>query len=333
MLVFLGGCTSVSPNAWRVAPIEFDNAMEGDREDLIDVSYPMAKITTDTAGGIWTESAGSWLHLDENGNTLRRFNAEMIMTVHGISAVSPSVLAVSRTDRENASGAGTGLFLYDTDAGTWDAVGVDAETTGDVVVDAAGRIVFVDFLGAVVPGAMGGSVNSDAPTPFAIRALDSSGRQTTVLEADPGLTATAVAIDTDSTGTVYVSTERETFSVGIDGTRTPISTHAGRQPVLAVSAGGDVLAPASREGGTDVDWAMVRGSSEARDVMSQDGDCTAKEEGGLALFRAGKATSLPFTCGVRGAAWIDESTFVVSIGSESGAILTTFTPPASNQDR
>ncbi len=78
---------------------------------------------------------------------------------------------------------------------------------------------------------------------------------------------------------------------------------------------------------------MVRGSSEARDVMSQDGDCARTEEAGLALLREGKATSLPFTCGVRGAAWIDESTFVVSIGSESGAILTTFTPPASNQDR
>lgn len=326
-LVLLGGCASVPPNAWQLSPIEYDNAMNGGRADRIDVTYPMGNITTDTAGGLWTESAGSWLHLDEDGNALRRFNDETFMTVHGISAVSPTVLAVSRTDRENVSGPGTGLFLYDTDEDTWEAMKVDATSTGDVVADVAGRILFVDFLGAVVPGPIGGSVESVAPTPFAIRALHADGRQTTVLEAGEGLSATAVAIDIDSTGTVYVSTERETFSVGVDGTRTPISTHPERHPALAVSATGDVIAPAPHEAGAEVEWAMIRGSSEARDVMSQDGDCARTDQAGLALFQARIATSLPFTCGVRGAAWINESAFVVSIGSESGAILATATPP------
>lgn len=333
VLVLLGGCASVPPNAWRLSPIEYDNAMNGGRADRIDVTYPMGNITTDKAGGLWTESAGSWLHLDKDGNALRRFNDEMFMTVHGISAVSPTVLAVSRTDRENVSGPGTGLFLFDTDDDTWEAMKVDATTTGDVVVDAAGRIVFVDFLGAVVPGSIRGSVELVAPTPFAIRALDASGRQTTVLEAGAGLSATAVAIDIDSTGTVYVSTEKETFSVGVDGTRALISTHSLRHPVLAVSATGVVLAPAAGEAGPEGNWAMIHGSSEARKVMSQDGDCARTDHVGLALFQAGNATSLPFTCGARGAAWMEGSAFVLSIGSESGAILATATPPPDEQDR
>jgi hypothetical protein len=327
--MFLSGCTAVPPNAWRVAPIEYDNAMDGDPKDRTDVTYPMANITTDTAGGIWTESAGSWLHLDENGDTLRRFNAEMFVTVHGISAVSPTVLAVSRTDRENPWGAGSGLFLFDTDDETWENVEVDATTAGDVVVDAEGRIVFVDYLGAMVPGAMDYSIEDDAPIPFAIRAIDANGEQTTVLGEDARLSATTVAIDTDSAGTVYVSTDRETFSVGVDGTRSPIGTHAGRQPVLAVSPAGELLAAGSYEAGADVAWVVSGGSSEAKDVISQEADCARNEDGGLALLQAGTATSLPFTCGVRGAIWIDESTFIISVGYESGAVLAKVAPPVS----
>lgn len=326
-IALLAGCASVPENAWRVSPIEYDNTMDSDRANRIDVTYPMANITEDTAGGLWTESAGSWLHLGKDGNTLRRYNDDSFMTVHGISAVSPTVLAVSRTDRADILGPSTGLFLYDTDEDTWDPANVAPTTTGDVVVDKAGRIVFVDFLGAVVPGAIGGSVNQAGPTPFAIRAIDTSGKETTVLEADGDLRATAVAIDTDASGTVYVSTERETFSVGADGTRVPIGTHSERQPVLAVSGAGDVLAPAPDESGTDVPWAMVSGSSPARDVMPQYGDCAQTQQGGLALLQARKTSSMPFTCGARGATWIDDVTFIVSIGFESGAILAKVSPP------
>ena len=310
--------------------MEYDNGV-GSRADRTDVTYPMSNITSDTAGGLWTESAGSWLHLDESGNTLRRFNAGMLMTVYGISAVSSTVLAVSRTDREDVNGAGSGLFLYDTDAGTWDAV--DVGSTGDVAVDATGRIVFVDYLGATAPGARRGSNDPAVPTPFAIRAVDAGSRQTTVLAGTEGLSTTDVAVDIDVAGTIYVSTDRETYSVRTDGKRTSLGSHSTRHPVLAVSAGGDVLAPASGDPDTAVDWAMTRGSFPARAVMSEYGDCARTGEGGLVLREGHKTTSLPFTCSVAGAAWIDASTFVVSIGSEGGAILSTVTPPENNEDR
>ncbi|GGF03263.1 hypothetical protein [Mycetocola zhadangensis] len=330
-LLLLGGCASVPTAAWRVAPIEYDNGVDG-REDRIDVTYPMANITSDTAGGLWTESAGSWLHLDENGNTLRRFNADMFMTVHGISAVSPTMLAVSRTDREDVTGSSSGLFLFDTDAGTWDAVDVDSRTTGDVAVDGTGRIVFVDFVGATAPDARG-SDGVTTPTPFAIRTVDTGGSQTTIVDVTEGLSATDVAVDIDSAGTTYVSTDRETYSIRTDGTRALLGRHSTRRPVLAVSASGDVLASSSGSANTDVQWAMTRGSFAARAVMTDYGNCTKTGEVGLVLREGRKATPLPFTCGVAGAAWIDESTFVVSIGSEGGAILSTVTPPQDKEDR
>jgi len=50
----------------------------------------------------------------------------MIGTVPGISAISPTVLAVSQT-----GGSRTGLFVDETDAGTLTPVDVDASTIGD----------------------------------------------------------------------------------------------------------------------------------------------------------------------------------------------------------
>lgn len=337
-LVCLSGCSPVAPNGWRVEPIAYDNAMDDSRENRIDVTYPMGNITDDTAGGIWTESAGSWLHLDDDGNALRRFNDDDVMTVHGIAALSPTVLAVSRTDREDVSGRGTGLFRYDTDAGTWVGVDVGATTTGDVTVSADGRIVFVDFLGAPVPGAVRGAPGHGAPglgapglgapVPFAIRAVDASGSLTTVLGEDASLVASAVALDIDSDGTVSVSTERETFTIAADGARVPVSSHPPVLPVLAVSPAGDLLAPGPGTTGGDADWAVGGGSAEARAVLAESRRCP-RAVGLVITGGARQAASLPFTCGVHGAAWIDESTFVLSIGGEGGAILATVTRPVS----
>ena len=338
LLVSLSAC-SVSPDSWRVAPIEFDNALDdnaldGGVEDRIDVTYSMANITADTAGGFWTESGGSWLHLDRNGDTQSRFNDEDFSTVHGISAVSPTDLVVSRTDRADALGSGTGIFRFDTQAGTWTRVEVEPTSIGDVVAEADGRILFVDFLGGTVPGVFGDPSGSDQPKPFAIRAIDASGRQTTVLDAESGLSATAVAIDTDSTGTVYVGTDRETFTVNVDGVLTSLGAHSSRMPVLAVSPAGDVLAGSSTAAeATDLDWTLVRGSSKARDVMADKGDCSRSADGGLVILQAGLPTGLPFSCGAKGAAWVTETAFVLSIGDEAGTILVRVTPPTRDSDR
>lgn len=339
MLVCLSACSSVSPEAWRVAPIEFDYSLDGESARWTDVTYLTANVTNDTAGGFWTESAGSWLHIDQNGDTLRRFNGEMYTSVHGISAISPTLLVVSRTYRGAVLEGdlerfldGSGLFLYDTDAETWTKVETDAMTVGDVAAGAEGRIVYVDFLAEMALGSVPNPSVSNVEIPFAIRAVASDGQQSTLLGPDAGLTAAAVAIDVDSAGTVYVSTERETFAIGADGTRTPLGTHPGDTPVLAVNSDGAVLARSSTNAGgatLDLAWTLARGSSAARDVMSAKGDCSRAAGRSLSIVQAGRATFLPFSCGTNGAAWLDENTFVLSIGDEGGTILALVTVPDS----
>ncbi|TFB61854.1 hypothetical protein E3N86_07390 [Cryobacterium sp. Hz7] len=329
VLASLSACSYVPPTSWRVVPIEFDNALDVGPEDRIDVTYSMTNMTQDTAGGFWTESAGSRLHLNSAGDTLRRFNDEMFTRVHGISAISPSVLAVSRTGKAGTE-IETGIYLYDTDAETWTPVDVDATTIGDVAAGADGRLVFVDFLGEMVPEGAMTPLESAFMWPFAIRTVAKNGQQTTVLGAESGVTAAAVAIDIDPAGTVYVSTERETFAIGADGTRSPIATYPPRNPVLAVNAVGYVLTAAPTN--TDaterpIDWKMVRASSPARGVMAKKGDCPQSSEQGIRILTGEESTSLPFSCNTNGAVWLNDTTFVLSIGDESGTILARVTPP------
>ena len=329
VLASLSACSYVPPTSWRVVPIEYDNAPDGGPEDRIDVTYSMTNMTQDTAGGFWTESAGSWLHLNSHGDTLRRFNDEMFTRVHGISAISPSVLAVSRTGKAGTE-IETGIYLYDTEAETWTPVDVDATTIGDVAAGADGRLVFVDFLGAMVPEGAMTPLESAYMRPFAIRTVARAGQQTTVLGAESGVTAAAVAIDIDPAGTVYVSTERETFAIGADGTRSPIATYPPRKPVLAVNSVGDVLTGAPPN--TDaterfIDWKMVRASSPARGVMAKKGDCSQSGEQGIRILSGDESTSLPFSCNTNGAVWLNDTMFVLSIGDESGTILARVTPP------
>jgi len=155
-----------------------------------------------------------------------------------------------------------------------------------------------------------------------------------VLGAESGLAATAVAIDADSTGTVYISTDREAFTISVDGTPTSLGTHSNRVPVLAVSPAGEVLVGSSTAAETtDLAWTLVRGSSKARDVMADEGDCSRSADGGLAILQAGQPTGLPFSCGTKAAVWVTDTTFVLAIGDEAGTILVRVTPPRSDSDR
>lgn len=65
---------------------------------MIDVTYSMGNMTSDTEGGFWTESVGSWLHISEDGETEHRFNLtgpEPGNVVNAIAGLSPTELVVS----------------------------------------------------------------------------------------------------------------------------------------------------------------------------------------------------------------------------------------------
>lgn len=323
-LLGLTACSTAPADAWQISPIEYDNAMDGQAAARIDVTYAMRHLSDDTAGGLWTESSGSWLHLDENGDTLSRFNDDLLFTVHGISAASPTVLAVSRTRRSGIGGADSGLFLFDTDARTWQRLGVAATSLGDVVVADDGRIVFVEFL----EPAAGRHRPSDPPRGYAIRSIDRAGRQATLLAPAAARAASVVEIDMDAVGTVYLSTERETIRVEPDGTGTTLVSYPVQMPVLSVGPAGDVISrsPADADGGEPV-WRTDGGSAEARGILETRGDCAGPATGKLAVTTAGVSTALPFSCGSNGAAWITDASFVLSIGDESGTVLGRVTTP------
>jgi hypothetical protein len=359
LMLGLSAC-SVEPEqagGWSITPLEFDGALEGSPESVDDVTYSMSIATDDTEGGLWTESAGSWLHLTAEGEATRRYNtpddyaaAHGAIEVRGISAISPSNLVVSKTAGTEAFGPESGLFWYDTAAETWDKVHPDVTTTGDVDIEADGRIVFVDFLGQMVPGTYSPESLAVEPQPYAIRALDSEGELTTLLEPHPAVTVTAadaVDVDSDDSGTVYVSTETETFALDADGERSSLSTYAPQTPRLAVNAAGDVLMPSASSTTTENgsaeeidDWTVTDGSDEARDVLDAHRACAdaeAPHPGApapttLSLMRnsgssdAATVTVLPFSCGAAPIAF-EDSMFVLAIGDEAGTVLARVTPP------
>lgn len=323
-LLGLTACSATPADPWLITPIEYDNAMDGQAMSRIDVTYAMRHLSDDTAGGLWTESSGSWLHLDESGETVSRFNDELLFTVHGISAVSPTVLAVSRTRRDGVGDTGSGLFLFDTAARSWERVEVAAASVGDVVVADDGRIVFVEFLEPVA----GRHRPGDPPRVFAIRAIDTAGRQTTLLAPGVARSASVVEVDMDANGTVFLSTERQTLRVEPDGAATTLLSYPVQAPVLSVGPAGDMISrrPADA-GGAEPAWRTDGGSAEARGIIQTRADCAAVAAGGLAVTTDGVSTALPFSCGSNGVAWISDAAFVLSIGDEAGTVLGRVTAP------
>jgi hypothetical protein len=219
-------------------------------------------VTSDTAGGVWTESAGSWLHLNGRGETERRFNdLESMLAVRGLAAESPTSLIVSRSHRGNPLSPQSGLFRFDSTAATWVKIdgsvegGPDApsssNSTGDVAVSSDGRIVFVDFFDEYLPETFSDSFAGVVARPYAVRAIDATGEVSTVLEPDPESLisgADEVDVDVDATGTIYVATTTRTFAVRPDGTIVPLSGYPQRTPILAVNPAGDVLMSTAARG-------------------------------------------------------------------------------------
>jgi hypothetical protein len=330
VVVSITGCTAapmpVPDDVWLVSPIRYDNAMDGETGNPIDVTYSMQKMTSDTAGGFWTESAGSWLHIDRHGEAVRRFNDELLIRVHAISASSPTLLAVSREE----GGQPAGLYLFDTDNGSWTLVAASAAAMGDVVAQSDGRLVFVDYPEGPPPRWPGMAAEpGELPMPYSIFSVDSTGETSTLIGPEAGLMGSAVELDAAPDGTLYVSTESETFVIGGDGIRSQVASHQPSHPILAVSPSGALLYVAPSEiAGADVEWMLDSGSAEAREVMSVKGKCQPGNSPPLTVTMKENAATLPFSCSAGGAVWVSDTSFVVSIGDEGGTVLAKVTLPA-----
>lgn len=92
--LLLFGCAA-GPGAddWRLSPVTVNDGSAGPS----DVTYVIWNISDDTAGGVWTESAGSWLGIAADG-AITRFNAgpEYGRTAFDITALNATMLYVLR---------------------------------------------------------------------------------------------------------------------------------------------------------------------------------------------------------------------------------------------
>lgn len=308
----------VPDNTWTVSPLSYDNAMAGQPESYTDVTYPMGNMRADTAGGFWTESAGSWLHIDSQGDTVRRFNGDPQIAVHGFSAISPTTLVVSR----EGGGQPEGLYVFDTDHSSWAAISTSGTPIGDVIVVGDGRLVLVAYPDGAPPRWPGMVAEpGEYVVPYSILSMTMEGQQEVLLGPDLGLTASDVALDVSPDGAVYVSTESETYVLAADGMRTAVESHKMVHPVLAVGSSGALLSAAPRAADTpNAEWVVESGSAEARTVIEEN-KCPPGADLPLAVALNGRVATLPFSCSARDAVWISDTAFVMSIGSESGAVI------------
>lgn len=311
LVLALSACASIPDEAWVVEPIRYDNALDGeDRVDMIDVTYSMGNLTGDTAGGFWTESAGSWLHIASDGEALRRFNlggAERFTTVRGIAALSPTELVVSHDVLE----PDRVLSRFDTATMSWQNIPAEGHWIGDVAV-VGGSILYVQY-----------STPPAAPTSFVIRKLDPSGALSTLPLPHEGVLATDVEIDADRDGNVYVVTESEKLVLDPSGSVTFREEHGAEHPFVAVNPDGDLLWPSGTPA-AELDWRIRDGSAEARAVVDEYSACAGD---GVAVDVDGDETALPFLCGASSAAWLDDGSFVLAAGTEAGTVLARVSRP------
>jgi len=313
------GCAAEPPaDAWVLAPISYDNRMDGDTgpSDFIDASYPMS-LVSDTAGGFWGVSAGSWLHIDEDGTAVSRFNLDPGVPDGAIDAVTPTVLAIATGER-TPSYPGT-IRLFDTEAMNWEELHRDERALGDIATTSE-DVYFVAYA-------------LEEPT-FTIEKL------TLAPDANPVTVSPTldghgpVDIDVDNSGMLYIATPTDHIILGPDGTiRSSEPVHS-THPRVAVNDRGDVAWSGQASTTTALPTFVSGGSAEARQIIDSHSECdpsnpqfSTQSIDHLTVSSSEESVTLPFLCSPAGLTWINDRELVVSVGDEGGAPLVRVTPP------
>ncbi|RZU65814.1 hypothetical protein EV379_2152 [Microterricola gilva] len=250
--LLLAGCTTESsPDGWLLSPLTVNDGSYGQETDI---TAGIWNLSDDTAGGVWTESAGSWLGVAADG-AITRFNEETRygVTALDIAAVNPTMLYVLRP-----LGSGvlnTTVELFDTATRTSEPVlsgqrvrtspdptlpfTADGTVTPDspfgpitsIDVDPSGRLVFVERVDPQETGSGGyvvrrmtrdGELETLAGT--ADTALPGSSGDAAPQPADGeqlrgrALSAASVDVSAGHQRGVVVGTEHGVFQIETDGT-------------------------------------------------------------------------------------------------------------------
>lgn len=342
------GCTprpSAGPDDWTLEPIPFQISSTGFGPDAepagrpIDLAYGMHVLSADGDGGFWAVSAGSWVHVGANGETLARFDAQPGDPLAQIGAMAPlsaTELVVLQGDRVHVMPM---ISVLDTTTMTM------RDLPGDVVGD-EGDFDYGDFeFGDVAVHDGDAIVVRYQPRPpdqyldyEVLRVdLDSGARMllhSGPIEIDdapgarPGVPP--IDLDVDAAGQVYLATPTARIVLAADGTELRSEPQVANRPLVAVDPDGTALWWGGAREKSEARGVIVGGSSEARAAIERRMQCSPTSSGdALRLSDAVAQHPLPFLCGANAAAWTGAS-WVVATGGEGDGVLVRLTPPTGS---
>lgn len=132
VVMLMAGCTSApAADTWLLSPLTLNDESQGES----DIDYVIWNISDDTAGGVWTESAGSWLGVAADG-AITRFNEETRYgtTALDIAALNSTMLYVLRPLGSGVQNTTVELFDTGTRASEPVLAGQRVQTSPDPVL-------------------------------------------------------------------------------------------------------------------------------------------------------------------------------------------------------
>lgn len=352
-IMFVSGCTppAAGPDDWALEPISFQNSFVGTGPQATpagpptDRTYGMHVLSSDGAGGFWTASSGSWLHVGADGETLARFDTEPgdpLSRIGAMAPLSPTELVVLQGDRVHVMPM---LSVLNTTTMTV------RDLPGDIVGD-EGDLDFGDFeFGDVAVHDGDAIVVRYQPRPpddyldYEVLRVDLDSGARTLLHSGPVEIDEApsarpgvppIGIDVDDAGRVYLATPTARIVLAADGTELSREPQVAEHPLVAVAPDGTALWWGGEPEQSDAQGVIVGGSSEAREAVEPRMRCDATPSDGtrlrsdaLRLSDSGGQHPLPFLCGANAAAWTGGS-WVVATGGEGDGVVIRLTPPAGS---
>ncbi len=339
-LLAASGCApKVAGDDWMLEPVSWNTQTSGD----VDVAFGMSTVAADGAGGFWAGSAGSWLHVGADGETLARFNIDVQHPLHGIgavSALSPTELVAVRT--VNEPDAAPGLSIVDMETLEYTDVPLKLPPETD---PRFGGLEFGDFrFGSLVIHDVDAYVVRYQPVfpsslDFEVLRVDLESGDREVLHREafvPGDESSdttpempQVDMDMDAAGRIYLATPANRIVLDADGSELSRAAQTATRPAVAVRPDGVALWWGGAGEAASATSVLVGGSSQARELIDRRANCDELyREDALQMTLDGEDEPLPFLCSANDAAWTGDS-WIVATGGEGDGVLAKLTPPAA----
>jgi len=340
VLLLGSGCApTVGSDDWTLEPITWESSSFGD----IDVAFAMSIVTPDGEGGFWSGSAGSWLHVGADGDTLAQFTIDADHPLRGVdhtAALSPTTLLVTRGTEGPYAASDLSIVEMDTREFTDVPVKPLAQAGSDPLGTESDDFMFGDvavrddhaYVVRYQPKSPPGYLDADI-----LRIdLDTGERELMSSEAltleDSTQTAPEVPpvdIDLDGDGRIYLATPSYRIVLDADGAELSRTARTATRPVVAAGPNGQVLWWGGAEAPSHTTVVTVGGSGEARELIEQRTTCAELlRADALRITSDSTDDPLPFLCSPNAAAWTGDS-WIVAIGGEGDGVLVRLTPPTN----